>query len=141
MTVSITSEGSVSPELLLRDECHFRVEWFSGTGNGGQHRNKHQNSCRVFHVPTGLCEARQGRKRENNLREAKTALIASLEALVHQNKHTDINQMRRMQIGSGMRGDKVITIRFQDDRTVHHDTGKTMSTKRYLKGFMDEIWL
>jgi len=32
----------------------FRIEWFSGSGAGGQHRNKHQNCCRIIHIETGL---------------------------------------------------------------------------------------
>jgi len=41
----------------------FRVEWFSGTGGGGQYRNKHQNCCRITHIETGL-RAQETRHRE-----------------------------------------------------------------------------
>jgi len=41
------------------DELHltkkdFKLEWYSGSGAGGQHRNKHQNCCRITHIDTGL---------------------------------------------------------------------------------------
>ena len=44
---------------MMDEELHltkkdFRLEWFSGTGKGGQHRNKHQNCCRIIHIETGL---------------------------------------------------------------------------------------
>jgi len=53
----------------------FKLEWFSGTGAGGQHRNKHQNSCRITHIATGIMEVGQNsRERSTNQREAFTRL-------------------------------------------------------------------
>lgn len=53
----------------------FKLEWFSGTGAGGQHRNKHQNCCRITHIESGLTETGQNsRERSTNQREAFTKL-------------------------------------------------------------------
>lgn len=64
----------------------FSIEWFSGTGGGGQHRNKHQNCCRITHLATGLKATGQtARDRPTNLRIAFTTLaeriIAHYQAL------------------------------------------------------------
>ena len=49
----------------------FRIEYFSGTGAGGQYRNKHQNCVRLFHADSGVCVTGQSqRNRQANLREA-----------------------------------------------------------------------
>lgn len=57
----------------------FKVDWFSGTGAGGQHRNKHQNCCRITHVPSGLTETGQShRERTRNLRDAFGRLVTRL---------------------------------------------------------------
>lgn len=49
----------------------FRVDWFSGTGGGGQYRNKHQNCCRITHIATGLTATGQSyRERPANQKEA-----------------------------------------------------------------------
>jgi protein subunit release factor A len=53
----------------------FKLEWFSGTGAGGQHRNKHQNCCRITHIESGMVETGQNsRERSVNQREAFTKL-------------------------------------------------------------------
>lgn len=49
----------------------FRIDWFSGSGAGGQHRNKHQNCCRITHLATGMVEVGQNyRERSRNQRDA-----------------------------------------------------------------------
>lgn len=130
----------VDDAYMRRSDNDFRVEWFSGSGAGGQHRNKHANSCRVYHIPTGLVEARQGRERVTNLRDAKAAIIASLDAAMRGSVAGEIAGVRKGQVGSGQRADKTVTIRFQDDKVSHHESGKTMSATRYMKGFMDDVW-
>lgn len=53
----------------------FTIEWFSGQGAGGQHRNKHQNCCRIIHDETGFMETGQNsRSRVENQRDAFTKL-------------------------------------------------------------------
>ena len=53
----------------------FDVSWFSGTGGGGQHRNKHMNCCRLKHRDTGIIKTGQSNKdRQANQREAIQAM-------------------------------------------------------------------
>lgn len=137
---SVKQAYSLYGENGQLNENDIRIEWFSGSGAGGQHRNKHQNCCRVIHEPTGIVEARQGRKRESNLREAKAALLARLEAIQSGVDAQAMAGARKSQVGSGMRGDKTVTLRFQDDRVQHHVTGKTMKATKFMKGHMDELW-
>ena len=59
----------------------FRIEWFSGSGAGGQHRNKHQNCCRIIHVESGLrAQGTEHRERSANQRVAFTRLVRLLIA-------------------------------------------------------------
>jgi len=74
----------------------FKLEWYSGTGAGGQHRNKHQNCCRITHIETGLtCNGTSSRERVSNQREAFTNLahlvIAKLSYVENERfKSTDV---------------------------------------------------
>jgi len=141
VTVAVLGEDvKTDPRYDLLEDHHFYIEWFSGTGKGGQKRNKSQSCCRVYHTPTGLVEARQGRSRTNNYNDAKEALIRALKQAKSGEKHGEVSADRKAQVGSGMRGDKIRTVRFQDDITVDHNRGNSMSTKKYMKGNMDELW-
>lgn len=122
------------------DLGEIEVVWFSGTGKGGQHRNKHQNSCRVRHVATGMVESRQGRHREANLRDAKQALLTRISGQSAANEAASSARAKKRQVGSGMRADKTVTIRMQDNRATHHVTGRTMRADRYMRGMMDDLW-
>lgn len=123
-----------------RSPDDYRIEWFRGSGAGGQHRNKHANSARVIHIPTGLKQECQGRKREANLQAARAALDVLLDARLREDAHGREASLRAFQIGSGMRGDKRRTYRFQEDLVTDHQTGKTASATCVMKGGMDELW-
>lgn len=142
VTVAVIDPNTPTDKrYTLTDDQHFTVEWFSGTGKGGQHRNKRQNCCRVIHKPTGISEARQGRKRESNLREAKQALLVRLRNSGNDFSLGKINLNRKNQVGSGMRADKIRTYRFQDNRVVDHQSGLKTSCSKILKGHFDLLWL
>jgi protein subunit release factor A len=69
-------------EELHLTKKDFRIDWFSGQGAGGQHRNKHQNCCRITHIESGLSAVGQNsRSRVDNQREAFTRLVSKILAL------------------------------------------------------------
>jgi len=54
----------------------LKITWFSGKGAGGQHRNKHQNCCRIKHSETGIIvTGQEERSREQNLKNAFRRLV------------------------------------------------------------------
>lgn len=141
VTVAVLGDDvKADPRYSMREDDDFVVEWFSGTGSGGQKRNKSQTCVRMYHIPTGLVESRQGRSRINNEADAKEALIKKLDETIKNEVLSERSKIRKDQVGSGMRGDKIRTIRFQDDQATDHETGKTTTAKKYMRGFMDELW-
>jgi protein subunit release factor A len=56
------------------------------------------------------------------------------------NQHQAQSTIKRKQVGSGMRGDKIRTIRFQDDRATDHRNDKRCKASAYMKGCMDQLW-
>lgn len=63
----------------------FDLNWYSGSGAGGQHRNKHQNCLRLKHIPSGITvQAADGRDRPTNMRKAFERLRPLLEKWIRQ---------------------------------------------------------
>ena len=125
---------------LRNEDVDFRIEWFSGQGAGGQHRNKSSNCCRLIHIPTGIKQEQQGRKREQNKRNAFAAIIKTLDSLAQKEKNSILSKEKKGQVGSGMRGDKIRTYRFQDDIVVDHQTNRKAKCSKVLKGRFNLLW-
>lgn len=121
-------------------DSDLKIEWYSGTGAGGQHRNKHQNSCRITHIPTGTVVTSQCRSRQNSLEEARSVLLKRLKYEATSSHYALIADSRKKQVGSGMRGDKIRTYRFQDDIVQDHLTSREGSCIKVLKGHFDMLW-
>lgn len=70
--------GRMSKQLLFSiTRKDLVVEYFSGTGAGGQYRNKHQNCVRIKHPESGtLVTGQSHRERLANMKEALNNLVA-----------------------------------------------------------------
>ena len=138
-TVTVAVLEYYKQEINL-DDNDLVVEWFSGTGAGGQHRNKTQNSCRLIHKPTGIVASAQTRSRTNSLENARQVLLERMTTAQSETVHNSLSQTRKTQVGSGQRGDKIRTIQFQNDNAVDHRTGKRCTAQDYIKGHMYKLW-
>lgn len=139
-TVTVAVIDPSNSQSFAIDVKDLQVEWFSGTGKGGQHRNRHMNSCRLKHILSGLVVTSQTRSRVNSYNNALETLTQLLQKQTINTNHVVVNQTRKTQIGSGERGDKIRTIRFQDDWVVDHRTGKTLTATQFMQGNMDQLW-
>lgn len=101
-------------ELHLRRK-DFRLEWFSGSGAGGQHRNKHENCCRIIHKDTGISALGTASKsRVTNQKVAFTHLAAKLIA------HCTAPSYRREA------GERVRTYHAERNEVLDHASGRQM---------------
>lgn len=113
-------------------EDQFRYEWFSGTGKGGQHRNKHQNCCRCIHEPTGItANGTASRSREDNKHNAYLVCLAR----VRQHFHKDTERFRATD-------ERVRTYHEADNRVYDHASGsKDTYQNVVVKGNIDDMIL
>ncbi len=98
------------------------------------------NSSRITHLPTGIVATAQCRSRENSLNEAKETILARLNGKATSEHNLEQADIRKSQVGSGMRGDKIRTYRFQDDIVKDHITGKSASVTKVMNGDFKLLW-
>jgi peptide chain release factor 1 len=139
VTVAVidSEEACTAPTIQQHD---LKIEWYSGTGAGGQYRNKHQNSCRITHLPTGTVAKAECRSRQNSLNEAMAEIQRRVDEMAQRHYNNTVAYDRKQQVGSGMRGDKIRTYRFQDDVVQDHRTGLKANCTQILKGNIDHLW-
>lgn len=81
------------------------------------------------------------RSRETSYREAMISLEQRLQQRVENAVSSEISRLKKNQVGSGMRGDKFRTYRFQDDRVKDHNSNKSASCSIVLdEGKFDLLW-
>jgi peptide chain release factor 1 len=137
VTVAVMSPNNV--KTVVRDS-DLKVEWYSGSGAGGQHRNKVQCCCRLTHIPTGTMATAQTRSRQNSYKLARETIVERVESAAASKHKHETSMDRKQQMGSGMRGDKRRTYRFQDDMLKDHETGRSASCEQVLAGFFELLW-
>jgi protein subunit release factor A len=65
----------------------IKIDYFRGSGPGGQHRNTSETGVRITHLPTGLVvTATESRSRHQNLQKAMARLEEKLAARLHKKR-------------------------------------------------------
>lgn len=120
------------------DPKDLEEKFTRGSGAGGQHRNKNSTAVQLMHKPSGISVRAESEKSQKQNRENALALLRA--KLLQQKKakaKKDRFKMRQDQVGSGMRGDKVRTIRVRYNQVVDHKTGREITYKDYSRG---KLW-
>lgn len=138
-TVTVSSV-EISKTDSKRDK-EYVIEYFSGTGKGGQHRNRHKNSVRLRDVESGLHQVVQGRSKLRNEMVAKQLLSTKIDSINKRFTDKENFCIKRNQMGTGERGDKRRTYRFQENVVKDHLTNKKCSIDKILnEGEFDLLW-
>jgi peptide chain release factor 1 len=119
----------------------LRIDTFRASGAGGQHVNKTSSAIRITHIPTNtvvVCqdERSQFQNKDKALRMLRTRLY---ERQIQEQQAIQAN-LRKGQVGSGDRSEKIRTYNYPQNRVTDHRINLSIhSLSDFLDGKMDEI--
>ena len=142
-----TSMGTVAVLPEVEDvEVHINdgdliIETMRSQGPGGQSVNTTDSAVRITHTPTGIVVSCQDEKSQlQNKLKALRVLRARLYQIQIEEQMGERASVRRSQVGSGERSEKIRTYNFKENRVTDHRIGLTVhSLPAVLDGDLDEI--
>ena len=141
-TISVAVMPEVDEDIdIVIDEKDVRIDVMRASGNGGQCVNTTDSAVRLTHYPTGIVVYSQTEKSQlQNKAKAYALLKAKLYDIEQQQRHDAEAEMRRSQIGTGDRSEKIRTYNFPQGRVTDHRIGLTIyKLDKVMNGDIQEI--
>ncbi len=140
-TASVAVLPAVEPKEVQIKPDELEVSFFRSSGPGGQNVNKVETAVRIRHIPTGVTVSSQaGRSQSANREQAMNILRAKLYEARQFAGAEEISSLRREQIGSAERAEKIRTYNFPQDRITDHRIKKKWGNiEKILEGNLDPV--
>ena len=136
---------AVLPEMeevdVQIDPKDIEMQVYRASGAGGQHVNKTSSAVRLIHKPSSIVVACQEERSQLQNREKCMRMLASKLYEIEQERiESEHSGMRRSQVGTGMRNERIRTYNFPQGRVTDHRIGLTLyKIDAVMDGALDEL--
>jgi len=139
--VSVVALPEVEEVEVGVNPSDLRIDTFCSSGPGGQSVNTTYSAVRIVHVPTGVTvQCQDERSQQKNKARAMKVLVARLKAVEEEKRNSAASKVRREQVRTGDRSEKIRTYNFPQNRVTDHRAGFTLHRLQdVLDGNLDEL--
>ena len=139
-TVAIMPEVEEIDAIEI-NPADLKVDTYRASGAGGQHINKTESAIRITHIPSGvIVECQDERSQHKNRARAMSLLASRLLSAKQEKQHAEQSSMRKLQVGSGDRSERIRTYNYPQGRLTDHRINLTLyKLDDIMEGGLDQV--